>query len=103
MNPELAKGCGPACRRHAREAKQNIKDPCGRCPLTKSEIHPLTRVAVDVHGMLSGGALGRERYRLARIELTQEQADYVFLMADECEAVMRERERVKGLDAQRES
>jgi hypothetical protein len=100
-NEALAQGCGPACSRHAKEAKRGVKDPCAACPLTQSEIHPLTRVGVDVHAMLTGGPLGEERYRLTRIELTQEQADFVFIMADECERVMQERERARAEDARR--
>lgn len=53
--------------------------------------------------MLSGGPLGEERYRLADIQLTQEQADYVFVMAEECERVMQERERAKADDARRQA
>jgi hypothetical protein len=98
-NPALAAGCGPACKRHAREAKRGVKDPCAVCPLTRSPIHPLTQVAVDVHGMLTGGPMGRERYRLTDIRLTQEQADYVLAMTRVCEEVMQERMRAQRADA----
>jgi hypothetical protein len=67
--------------------------------LTLNSIHPLTETAVDIHAMLSGGAMGRERYRLSDIRLTQREADFVFTMARVCEEIMQERSRAQNVDA----
>ena len=50
--------------------------------------------------MLTGGAMGRERYRVADIRLTQPEADFVFSMTRACEEIMQERIEAQRKDAE---
>lgn len=53
--------------------------PCEACPLYQlPELHPLTATAISVDQMLTGGPLGREQYRLTRIEMTEEEFKMFF-------------------------
>lgn len=51
--------------------------------------------------MLTGGPMGRERYRTTKILLTQEQADFLWAMTNVTEGIMQEREEARRKDAER--
>lgn len=92
-------GCGPSCSKFRKEQRAGRRDPCASCPLTQFEIHPLTEIAVNMHAQLTGGPLGRERYRLTRTLVSRAEADFVFQMTEVCEEIMRAREAAQREDA----
>lgn len=66
--------------------------PCEACPLYPTfmpDLHPLTELAIQVHGWLEGESdLGKEQYRLADIRMTREEYRFFEAMLDEWKSIL---------------